>query len=152
MTSRGFTLLEILIVLAISLSLVSVFSSIYLSFNKHVAFDAGAQVTVNFLKEARSLTLASRNADVYGVHFEATRIVLFTGSTFSEPDPNNREYKFKSDIQLTTINLTGGGSDVVFDRLTGETAQFGTTTLSRISNPGTTKDIVIKETGIVELQ
>jgi len=150
MMTRGFTLIEILVVIVILLSLVGVSFSAFLNFNKHAAFEVGVHSVVNFLKEARSLTLASRNAEVYGVHFEATRIVLFAGDTFSEPNPDNREYEFKSDVELTTISLTGGGSDVVFDRLTGETAQFGTTTLSRISDASTTKDIIINGTGIVE--
>ena len=147
---NGLTLIEVLIVIAISAFLTIGSLAVYSNFNKGKAFDAGIQGVVNLLKDAKSSTLASKDATVYGVHFETSRAVFFKGSTFSEPDPFNRVYTMPADIELSSIVINGGGSDIVFDRLTGETEQFGTTTISRISDPSVTKDIVIGATGVVE--
>jgi len=147
---RGFTLIEIVIVMAVSIFIITGFFSVYSNFNKGKSFEFAVQGVVNLLKEAKSNTLASKNASVYGVHLETGRAVLFKGDTFSEPSADNREYTMPADVELSNIDLNGGGSDIIFNRLTGETQQFGTTTVSRVSDVTVTKDIVVSQTGVVE--
>ena len=146
----GFTLIEVLIVIIISGFLVVGSLAVFSNFNDKKAFEVSTQGVVNLLKDAKSNTLASKDSTVYGVHFETSRAVFFKGSTFSDPDPFNRIYTMPADIELSSIIINGGGSDIVFDRLTGETQQFGTTTISRISDPSVTIDIVVGATGVVE--
>ncbi len=147
---HGFTLIEIVIVMAISAFIIVGFFSVYSNFNKEKSFEFAVQGVANLLKEAKSNTLASRDASVYGVHLETGRAVLFKGNTFSEPNTDNREYTMPTDVELSSINLNGGGSDIIFNRLTGETQQFGTTTISRVSNATIMQDIVVSQTGVVE--
>jgi len=147
---RGFTLIEIVIVMAISAFLIVGFFSVYSNFNKEKLFEFAVQGVANLLKEAKSSTLASKDATIYGVHFETGRAVLFKGSIFSEPNSDNREYTMPADVELSIINLNGGGSDIIFDRLTGETSQFGTMTISRVSDPTITQNIVVSQMGVVE--
>lgn len=147
---NGFTLIEVLIVIAISAFLTIGSLAVYSNFTKGKAFSSGIQGVVNLLRDAKSSTLASKDSTVYGVHFETSRAVFFKGSTFTEPDSFNRVYTMPVDVELSSIVINGGGNDIVFDRLTGETGQFGTTTISRISDPSITKDIVIGATGVVE--
>lgn len=146
---NGFTLIEILIIIAIAIIITVGSISVFVNFNKNKALEISTQNITSLLKEARSLTLASKNANVYGVHLQADKAILFEGSNFSSTSPNNREYNLPSNIKITSINLNGGGNDVLFNRLTGETDQFGTTTTSLL-NSSSSKNIIIENTGIVE--
>lgn len=148
--NNGFTLIEVLVVLAISAILVAISLSSYSSWNKNTEFNISGKTVSSYLSDARNLTLASKNSSVYGVHLETTKVVLFTGDTYSSSEPSNKEYIFPNNVQISVINLNGGGSDVIFNRLTGETNQFGTTTISRIDDPSSTIDIVVKQTGVIE--
>ncbi len=104
---------------------------------------------MEILNQARNLTLLSKNATVYGVHFASPDYVLFTGSSYSSSDPNNQIFTLSSPDTVLTLSLTGGGSEVVFKRLSGETTQDGTIT---VSSPGIskTKTVTIYKTGLVK--
>lgn len=147
---KGFTILEILIVIAISAILMVGGMSAYSHFTKKKSLELTTQTIASYLKDARSFTVASKGDTTYGVHFETNRIVLFSGATFSDVATDNREHTLPGNIEISTINLNGGGSDVVFQRLTGATSQYGTTTLSLLADITDTKDIVIEATGIIE--
>lgn len=147
--TSGFTFIEVLIIIAvIGILSVSVFS-VYREFNNSRSLEVSVQNVASLLKEARSLTLSSKDDSVYGVHLEEDRAVLFKGTTYSTSSADNVEY-IVSGLVTATSTLTGGGNDVVFERLTGETTTFGTTTLWLTSDASSTKNIIIKETGIIE--
>ena len=63
---------------------------------------------VSLISQARNDTLSSKNDTVYGVHVESNRVVLFEGSTFSEPDPENIEISLDTSVMLTDIVLNSG--------------------------------------------
>ena len=145
----GFTLIEVLIVLAISVFILSIILRTFLVFNDTQRFSREVSEVAILFKEAHSATLSSKFDDVYGIHIESTRVVLFKGGSFVESDAYNKEHLFGGDIQITTINLNGGGSDIFFKRLNGETLQYGTTTISSLSL-GKSRNIVVHPTGVIE--
>ena len=71
-------------------------------------------------------TLSSKDFSQYGVHFEEQKVVLFKGAIFTEPNSNNKEVKISSPVEIYNISLNGGGSNVVFQKLTGKTNEYGT--------------------------
>ena len=144
------TIIEIMISVSVVVVLAAVSFQVFNVFIKRQALDKDTQKIVSMLKEARSATLASRANSVYGVHFVATRTVMFKGTVFIESDSNNRELSLNPRVQITVTNLNGGGSDIIFDRLTGATDQYGSITLSLVASTSITKIISIEETGIVE--
>ena len=75
---------------------------------------------VDALQFARTRTIASLASSQYGVHFEQTQYVLFRGATYNASDPDNIVYPISSRVEIANIALAGGGSDVVFDRITGK--------------------------------
>ena len=85
------------------------------------------------------------------MHIGSTKITLFTGSVYSVGASTNQDFNLNSRDSIITISLTGGGSDVVFVRLSGETSQNGTITLSS-SALSQTKTITVYKTGVVESQ
>lgn len=146
----GFTLLEILIALFIlSVAAYSV-GSVFSAYNRRQALDAGADTVRALLSEARSLTVSSKNASSYGVHFDAGQAVLFAGTSYSASDPNNKTEKLHPAVRISAISLLGGGSEVVFDRLSGAAEKSGTVTVSLAADSSASRVITVRPTGIIE--
>ncbi|MBA3550755.1 prepilin-type N-terminal cleavage/methylation domain-containing protein [Patescibacteria group bacterium] len=148
---KGFTLIEILIVISIIGIISTILMTSFSLFNKSEALDKDTDAVVESLEGARSLTLSSQNASQYGVHFGTSKITIFTGTSYTESASTNRDVVLSPTDTILTISLTGGGSDVVFKRLTGETTQNGTVI---ISSPSTskTRTVTIYKTGVIESQ
>ena len=102
---------------------------------------------VDALQFARTRTIASLASSQYGVHFEQTQYVLFRGATYNASDPDNIVYPISSRVEIANIALAGGGSDVVFDRITGKTVQNGTLNVRLIADPTQLKIVEISTAG-----
>ncbi|MEK7133665.1 MAG: prepilin-type N-terminal cleavage/methylation domain-containing protein [Patescibacteria group bacterium] len=150
--SAGVTLMELLMVIAILLVLFALTTRTFQGVNSGKAIDTEALRIVTELNEARSLTLSSKYAKPFGVHFDSSSVTLFEGATYSAGSATNTTALLNSLVQVSSIDLAGGGSDVVFQRLTGKTAHSGTITLSLLSNASTSKIITIYATGLVDAQ
>lgn len=146
---RGFTVLEVVISLAIVVVLATVIVSVFSAFNRAQSLDGATEVVVSLVQEARTLTLASREGMVYGIHFATTSVTLFAGSVYTEGASENDVYELSDAIEISAITLSGGGSDVVFERLSGKTDESGTVTLSAVADPNRSRTITIDPTGLV---
>jgi type II secretory pathway pseudopilin PulG len=147
--SAGFTLIETIVAIGVLVLLAVVIISGFVSLRGNTALESTGENIVALLSEARSKTLASEESSQYGVHFEANRAVFFKGASFMEGQPDNDEFLISSLVEISDINLDGGGPDVIFKKLTGKTDNYGTITLALKANPAKTKDIVIQATGII---
>jgi prepilin-type N-terminal cleavage/methylation domain-containing protein len=145
---RGFSLIELLIVLAIMGILTGIVLSTFQVYKKSQALDKDVETIVETLRQARSQTLSSQNASKYGVHITSTAITLFVGSTYSAGSASNQDFSLQVSDAVLSINLVGGGSDVVFNRLTGDTSQSGSVVISSASI-SRTKTVTIYSTGLV---
>lgn len=151
---KGFTLIEILVVLGILAIITTLIFSTFVDFRRKKALEADTKMVVEVLSEARNQTLTSQNSSQYGVHFSLSpipQIALFTGPTYVANAVTNKIYPLTATDNILTITLVGGGSDIIFNRLTGETNQSGTIVLSS-PNLSETKTITIYKTGSIESQ
>ena len=148
---QGFVVSEILISLAIFAVLAAVVLIPLISFRKDRSLAYDTQTVSSVLRQARNQTLSSKNSSVYGVHFASSKVTLFTGTSYSSSDTTNEDFVLSSTDTILTITLTGGGSDIVFNRLTGETSQDGTVVISS-SGVSETKTVTIYKTGLVDSQ
>jgi len=148
----GFTIIEIIVAVAI-LMVISVFTLVALNtFRENQSLKNSVNETIALINQARSKTLSSQDFSQYGIHFESSRIVLFKGTIFSEPNPDNVVLTLASSIEISSISLDGGGVDLVFQKLTGKTDQFGSIIFRVKNDISKTKTIDIKNTGIVDVQ
>lgn len=147
---RGFTIVELLVVISLFMLISSIVMAPLAAFRNGQILTLEAENIMSLLTQARSDTLASKFDSQYGVHFEATRIMLFKGTTFTEPHVDNIEVTFDTRVTLSGIVLSGGGSDIVFTRLIGKTTQDGTLTLSLPDNASTTRAITVYSTGSMD--
>lgn len=147
----GFTLIELIMVIAIMALLFGIFLGTFVKFRKNQALAMDTDTVISLLRQARNQTLSSKNSASYGVHFTAPKVTIYTGPTYSSGATDNQDFTLSSTDTILTITLSGGGSDVLFNRLTGETSQNGTVV---ISSPGIseTKTVTIYKTGLVESQ
>jgi len=146
----GVTLLEILVTLGILFVLATIGVGAVSNFRKHSLLDEARARVLAESNFARSQTLGSEENSAWGVHFEASRIVRFKGEVFLSADPSNREVLLPSGTKISSISLLGGSSDVVFERLTGRVANFGTITIELTSDSSQQVVITVHASGGTE--
>ena len=149
---KGFTLLEFIFALGIIVSLAVIGLVSFSSFRGKSDLNVATEMGVSLLNEARSQTVSALDASRYGVHFEANKITLFKGVQYTVGDALNKEYILPQGVEVSAVNLFGGGTDVIFNRLTGATNQYGTTTLRLISATTTFRFLVVSSSGVVNAQ
>lgn len=146
--SNGFTVIELLITLSIlALLTMTIFISMS-SFRNNKALQMVSEDILSLIDEARGDTLSAKDSYAYGVHFESAKIVLFRGITYSSSDPNNKTIDIDNAVDINSISLTGGGQDILFQRLTGKTNQNGTVMIRLKSDNSKTKTITIEVSGV----
>lgn len=148
---KGISAIEILISMAILATIVAVILPSLSGFKNQQVLKNTAEDIVSLLNKARMDTLASKNSHYYSVHFESNRAVLFTDGTFNNADATNYSVDFDSNVSIPSsggINLSGGGSDVIFTRLTGDTNKNGNIVIQLNSDNTKTKTITIRKTGV----
>ncbi len=147
--TKGLTLIEILIVMAVVLILLTFIIIPFKRMNDTQALSKETQNIISIINQARSQTLSSKGGVEHGVHFESSQVVLFSGPTYVPSDPNNALIPLHALVSISSINLSGGVTDIVFAKLTGTTAASGTITLSLVASSTQAKIISINSTGIV---
>lgn len=146
-SSKGFSLVELLLALSI-VAIVAVVGVTSLSnFNTEKALSLEAGKVVSLLVKARSLTLSAKGGDVYGVHFDTDKAVLFKGTSYVAGTAGNQAQPVNSAVRISATVLAGGGAEVLFKKLSGTTTQSGTVTLASVKNGSLTKVVTISVTG-----
>lgn len=144
--NKGFTIIETIIVLGLlvifgSIALVSFQSS---RDTRNLA--TSTQDILSILRLAQARTLSGENNSVWGVHLAQNQFALFQGPTFAG-SPVVESYNLPSSLELVSISLNGGGSDIIFKRITGTTDQNGTFVLRVIATPTLYTSLTIDASG-----
>ncbi|EKE15716.1 MAG: hypothetical protein ACD_11C00108G0010 [uncultured bacterium] len=137
---KGFTLVEILLVIGI-ISLISGISiPVYQSFQTKNNLDVAVDNAVQALRRAQMLSQAVNGDSNWGVKFQSGSMVLFKGASYATRDANYDEI-FDLPTTIVASNLT----EIVFAKFTGFPTATGTTTLTTINNDS--DQIIINEKG-----
>lgn len=142
---KSFTMIELLLVMAVIALLINIAILSYRSFEQKTKLEIETENIITTLKLAQTKTMASEQASQYGLHFENNKYVLFKGGTFQPEAPDNKIWQLDSQLEIYDISLFGGGSDVVFDRINGQTAQTGSIGLRLTSQLSQTTSICIAQ-------
>ncbi len=149
---KGFTVVETIIVIAISIILVAIIASAFSGFRDSQALNSTIEEIVALINKARSESLASKNFLQHGIHFETNKVVIFQGAVYSPSDSNNVETALSPFIEISSTSLNGGGTDMAFQKFTGKTGQNGTITLRVKKNTAKIKIITVESTGVISIQ
>ena len=146
---RGFTFLEILIVLGVLAILATIVTTALSNFRTHALLAEVKNRALSELNLAKSQTLGSEENAQYGVHFETLKIVRFKGAAYSASDPGNAIYELPTGVEISSVAL-GGPAEVIFERLTGRASAAGTVTVSLLSDANASSTITIFSSGLAQ--
>ncbi len=144
----GFTAIEILVVVIIGVLIATTFIGSLSNFLTAQVVRNTTEDVLGLIQEARTKTIASENSSQYGIHFQSDKAVLFVGSTYTAGASTNKEIVFDTRVYASSISLQGGGSDLLFNRLTGDTGTYGTIVIRLVSSTTGQKTITISQTGV----
>lgn len=148
---RGYTTIEILITAAIIVLIAGIALAGLKTYKTSSELVGAAEEIISYLEDARAKTLSSQDASQYGVHFEENRIIFFKGTTFVASDSNNVTRVFPASIEISSVSLNGGGSNAIFQRLTGATNNYGAITVRLKNDPLKMRMITIEQSGAAHL-
>lgn len=148
---KGVTLIELLVVVGIFIILTAISVPAFRYFQRESDLNNSTQEIINTLRLAQNKTLASEKESNYGVHFETEKFVLFKGTSYNPSAANNETHNLPKNVEIYEISLAGGGAEVVFERLTGETNQSGKVSLRLKSDFSKTRTVGIESSGKITL-
>ena len=143
---KGFSLLEFIGMFAIILVITAIVAGGFLGFKRSSELTLAKEHALSQLREAKTRTLASHDNAAWGAHFEIDRVILFKG-TYSAEAAENETTILPASVETSAVALVGGGNDVIFKRLTGETDQTGVITLRLKNDTAKTRITTIESTG-----
>lgn len=147
-TTRGFTLVELLIVIGIMMILAGVSSVVYGNLQQSAQLnETGAQMTQN-LRVVREQSNAGKNNAAHGIRFEPSRYTLFQGATYATRESAyDRVYTLAPALSLTTTFV---GDEVVFSKGVGTPTMAGTITM--VHSVSGSKTILVEDNGTIQEQ
>ncbi len=146
---KGITLMEILVVLAILIFLVSVVLAQFSDIKENQVLKNALEDAASALRDAQSKSLASLDSSEYGVRFESDRVIIFKGKVFSEVASDNQIIDIISPANITDVTLAGvsaSSGELYFEKLSGAPSKTGVVT---VATPSSEKTITIFATGSV---
>lgn len=145
--NKGISGLEVFIVVAVLGILFAVILPQFQENRERQVLSAAAGDILSSLNRARSQTLASVDSSSYGVRFQADKIIIFKGTSYSAGAPDNENIAILSPASISNVTLngtSGAAGELYFARISGSPSKSGTVTLS---TPNLSKIITISQTG-----
>ena len=152
---RGFSLIEILVVLAIFALLLVVSFAGLTTLRSESDLDAEARNFARILEFARNKTIASESAAQYGVYVNTGtaphQYVLFQGTDYASRQVSEDEiYEVRDAVEFGTVSFAGG-SEVVFQRIQGDADQIGSAVFRLKSDPSRVRTVYVEGSGTVSI-
>ncbi len=144
--TKGATFIEILVTVAIMGIIASIVTINFSNYNRRQVVKSATEDIISLANRARSKTLLSSGSSQYGIHIESSRVVLFKGTTFTEPSSDNTQITLNSTLSITGIT---SGTNVVWNRLSGDVSTGVSFTVGIIGDAVNKKVITIAKTGVV---
>jgi len=171
MNKKGFSLIELLMVIAILAILSSGVVIWFLGYQREAELGSTAKTIVNTLRDAQSRSINGKDFKSWGVYFDNlnNKFVLFRndGGGFAGATVKEENY-LSSFVKISTICqteaargvcLNGDGKEIIFNLPKGDTGQYGTfngnNTAIRIelaSSGDVFKDIIVTPLGKINWQ
>ena len=141
-SKEGFTLLEVLMSVAIIGILAGVSIPVYRSLQIRSDLDIAVSILINNLRRAQVLSQANQGGFEWGVNVSPGFATLFGGESFALRNPD-----FDEVFQISDTIALSGIDEVVFSRLLGDPINGGDIILTALS--GDTRTITINLKGSI---
>lgn len=142
-------MIELMVVIAIMTIMIGIALQGAGSLNATVELDNASKNIDLMIRKAKTQSIGALNDINYGVHFESSKAVIYDAtSAYADGAAGNVTYNLPAKIEISEIVLGGGGgSEVIFDRLTGITSNYGHVTARIKADTSKTKTIFINSIG-----
>jgi prepilin-type N-terminal cleavage/methylation domain-containing protein len=140
---RGFTLLEMLLSIAIIVMIVGLSLPVYQSFQSRNDLDVATQSVADMLRRAQSYSRGVSGDSTWGVHMQNGSATLFKGSNYA-----GRATGFDETTTIPSTFSLSGITDVVFTKFTAAPSTTGTVTVTGVS-ANDTRTVTINAKGMV---
>ncbi len=144
---KGFTLIEIVVVLAIMVIIISIGALGLRNYAQYQRFEQEVALMRATFFDTRTDARSAVNDEAHGVKFIGNTVVQFSGDTYVAGDPSNETVTFNA-ITITPV-LTAGADEIVFSKLSGIPDVTGSVTLSGVHYVGSS-DIEISAAGVIQ--
>jgi prepilin-type N-terminal cleavage/methylation domain-containing protein len=144
---RGYTFIELLIVLAIIGIIMAVTIPSFSKFRQNSALNADTMNVITLINRARLLSVSSKADSQYGIYLSSTSSILFAGTTFASSPVATRETYALSN----GVSMTGTASEIVFAKVTGVPSVSATTTIL-VTGTTSSTTVLILPTGIATIK
>ncbi|MES3031414.1 MAG: prepilin-type N-terminal cleavage/methylation domain-containing protein [Patescibacteria group bacterium] len=148
--SKGFSMLEIMITVAIVAVIAGIVAYSFGTLRARKQLEITVDSIGSKLEEAKANALAGKGGTSFGIVFASTTYTYFRGTTYSSSDPANVVYNLASNLEITRT-LSGGGSQILFARLTGLPSATGTLSVRSSSPSSTTARIIVGTYGDISV-
>ena len=142
---KGFTMLELLIVIGITATLSVVGVGFYVNQQKAKILENTTQEIANYLRYTQQKSISQEQGLQWGVHFEnpssgSDFYALYTGASYASPE----ETRYLPSGIIFTTPATGNSINISFNKLTGTSATSTTQSI-------TIKSIVTNSTSTISV-
>lgn len=144
---RGFTLIEILVVIAIVGILLSGAVASISTVRSENSLLTAADLIKTTIEKSRMSSLAKEDGFGYSVKILEDGVVWFLGKTYDSGEISNKKISIPFGAKVLSADI-GGGDIILFNTLTGTTTP-GAIVVSSTSDPSRTRTIVINGSGKV---
>lgn len=149
----GFSLLEVVVAVSMIMLLVYIILPPLRGFWQHRMIDAQTENVLTLISQARLDTISSKDDDAFGIHLESDRVTYYIGPAYDAATTSTTTVFLHPSVEIASIALQGGGSDILFKKWTGATDQYGSFILRLKNTPGETPaTISVLGTGIFSVQ
>lgn len=145
LTSDGFTVVELLLVFALTIVLAAISIPVYQNFQVRNDLDVVTTTVAQSMRRAQLLAQAGEGDSSWGLSVDDADnnlIVVFKGDSYRE-----RDQDFDETFDLPRSITASGVTEVVFSKMAGEPSAVGVTTLT--SSTSETREVSINEKGTV---
>jgi prepilin-type N-terminal cleavage/methylation domain-containing protein len=149
---RGFTLIEILVVMSIAAIVYAFGFAIYKSWNEQVILTNKVDELKSALVRTQQLAMTAADNSNWGLHVATTSYTMFPGSFYDENRSGNQTWLLDGVAILNPDNtffngVSGYGPNVVFVKFTGQTNNTGTVAMYPVTNPTIIKNVTVQPSG-----
>lgn len=142
MNQHGFTLVELLLSVAIMTMLIGLSLPVYETFVRRNDLDLTAQNIAGAIRRAEVYARGVKNDSTWSIEFLSSGVTIFKGSTYSTRDTSYDEI-----VSLPGSVSISGDSEMIFSKLSGSPDAAGTITLTSSTND--TRTIAVNAKGMV---
>lgn len=133
MRIRGFTTIELFVVIGILAVILAGSAAIFSSLLQRTQLDSAVKDTVQLLRTADAHARARYRDLSWGVHVDDAeqRVTLFAGSSYASRNQNfDVVVRLASSLRLENRTLTGGGNEIIFQKGSSTPSATGTFEIS----------------------